>query len=172
MQGLCDDFDHSVNVSDINISVVYNQGADGLCNTGYVLSMALGLKNVRLEKAYYYDNYDFLSGGRKAAFGEATPTLPGFSSINANGLLTGTVLSTSDGPSMRSRPMTEKGVRWRQGALRPTVALRTANRIIPLPTTLPSRQFLSTREEALSSRQLRRMNTTVITTGSRQRISL
>ena len=97
VQGLCDDFDRSVNVSDINISVVYNQGVDGLCNTGYVLSMALGLKNVRLEKAYYYDNYDFLSGGMKAAFGEVTPTLPGFSSINANGLLTGTVLSTSDG---------------------------------------------------------------------------
>ena len=96
VQGLCDDFDHSVNVSDINISVVYNQGADGLCNTGYVLSQDFGLKDARLEKAYYYDNYDFLSGGMKAAFGEATPTLPGFSSINANGLLTGTVLSTSD----------------------------------------------------------------------------
>ena len=97
VQGLCDDFDRSVNVSHINISVVYNQGADGLCNTGYVLNQALGLKDARLEKAYYYDNYDFLSGGRKAAFREIAPTLPGFSSVNTNGLLTGTVLSTSDG---------------------------------------------------------------------------
>ena len=73
LQGLCAGFDRSVNVSDINISVVYNQGADGLCNTGYALSQDLGLKDARLEKAYYYDSYDFLSGGMKAAFREASP---------------------------------------------------------------------------------------------------
>ena len=58
VHGLCAGFDRSVNVSDINISVVYNQGADGLCNTGYALSQDLGLKDACLKKAYYYDNYD------------------------------------------------------------------------------------------------------------------
>ena len=96
VQGLCDDFDHSINISDINVSVEYNQGAEGLCNTGYVLGMALGMKNARLEKACYYDSYGFLSGGRKAEFAKVTPTIPGYSSVNVIGMLTGTILYASD----------------------------------------------------------------------------
>ena len=36
VQGLCDSFDHSVNISDVNVSVEYNHGAEELCDTGYL----------------------------------------------------------------------------------------------------------------------------------------
>ena len=71
-------------------------GTRGIMRTGYTADNwgnYLSAHSASLEKAYYYDNMDFMHGGFANWFGRITPQ----SMNNANGMKTASAVCTSDG---------------------------------------------------------------------------
>lgn len=87
----------NTNIKNAKLNVSFSSQNGGIANSGYAFygntsNFSKG-SNVSLEKAYYYDSYDFLSGAFKDDFAPISPSQKG----GCNDLLAGSIIKTSNG---------------------------------------------------------------------------
>ena len=87
----------NTNIKNAKHDVSFSSQNGGIANSGYAFygntsNFSKG-SNVSLEKAYYYDSYDFLSGAFKDDFAPISPSQKG----GCNDLLVGSIIKTSNG---------------------------------------------------------------------------
>lgn len=87
----------NTNIKNAKHDVSFSSQNGGIANSGYAFygntsNFSKG-SNVSLEKAYYYDSYDFLSGAFKDDFAPISPSQKG----GCNDLLAGSIIKTSNG---------------------------------------------------------------------------
>ena len=87
----------NTNIKNAKLNVSFSSQNGGIANSGYAFygntsNFSKG-SNVSLEKAYYYDSYDFLSGAFKDDFAPISPSQKG----GCNDLLVGSIIKTSNG---------------------------------------------------------------------------
>lgn len=87
----------NTNIKNAKLNVSFSSQNVGIANSGYAFygntsNFSKG-SNVSLEKAYYYDSYDFLSGAFKDDFAPISPSQKG----GCNDLLAGSIIKTSNG---------------------------------------------------------------------------
>lgn len=87
----------NTNIKNAKLNVSFSSQNGGIANSGYAFygntsNFSKG-SNVSLEKAYYYDSYDFLSGAFKDDFAPIGPSQKG----GCNDLLAGSIIKTSNG---------------------------------------------------------------------------
>lgn len=87
----------NTNIKNAKLNVSFSSQNGGIANSGYAFygntsNFSKG-SNVSLEKAYYYDSYDFLSGAFKDDFAPIIPSQKG----GCNDLLAGSIIKTSNG---------------------------------------------------------------------------
>lgn len=87
----------NTNIKNAKLNVSFSSQNGGIANSGYAFygntsNFSKG-SNVSLEKAYYYDSYDFLSGAFKDDFAQISPSQKG----GCNDLLAGSIIKTSNG---------------------------------------------------------------------------
>lgn len=87
----------NTNIKNAKLNVSFSSQNGGIANSGYAFygntSNFSKVSNVSLEKAYYYDSYDFLSGAFKDDFAPISPSQKG----GCNDLLAGSIIKTSNG---------------------------------------------------------------------------
>lgn len=87
----------NTNIKNAKLNVSFSSQNGGIANSGYAFygntSNFSKDSNVSLEKAYYYDSYDFLSGAFKDDFAPISPSQKG----GCNDLLVGSIIKTSNG---------------------------------------------------------------------------
>lgn len=82
------------NVENSIIKSSYSSTSPGFMNTGYSFnSDCISTIGATIEKVYYYDTYNFLSGSHTGDFRDITPTVKD----GVNGLLAGSIVIASNG---------------------------------------------------------------------------
>ena len=78
------------------VEVCFESGSAYVGNTGYKIQQGFNPTNPKIEIVNYYDNYDFLSNSSVSTY-IGTADLSNNSHANATSLLTGQIVSTSNG---------------------------------------------------------------------------